>query len=319
LGLHVTREKKAMPIPANQPDCMPSPIAKQEPSVSSSALTWTVCAAVLSLAPAARATDPFFITYTSYMQELRELEITAKSLTGAPSSAERFGATALEFEYGATKWWTSEFYLDGQVTANQGALFTGYRWDNRFKLLRGTHWINPVLYTEFEDINGADKVLLEVVGHDTRQNFIGPNDLTRHDRSRELDNKLILASYFKGWTVAENLIFEKNLSDGPWEFGYTAGISRPLSRKSGNCAFCADKVQLGVEAYGGLGTTSQLWLRDTSHYLAPVVSWSTRGATFRVSPTFGLNDNSAGFLLRFAVSYEVEGFGHAVAKLFYHP
>src|SRR2546425_7253727 len=42
-------------------------------------------------------------------------------------------ATALEFEYGVTAWWTSELYLDGQSTRNESTFFTGYRWENRFR------------------------------------------------------------------------------------------------------------------------------------------------------------------------------------------
>ena len=72
-----------------------------------------------------------------------------------------------------------------------------------------------------------------------------------------------------------------------------------------------------MEAYGGLGDTSALWLHNTSHYVAPVVAWSAGEATFRVSPTFGLNDNSAGFLIRFGASYEFDGFGRAIGKIFH--
>jgi len=53
-------------------------------------------------------------------------------------------------------WWTTEFYLDGLSTA-ENTLFTGYRWENRFRVLPREHWINPVLYVEFANINGADK------------------------------------------------------------------------------------------------------------------------------------------------------------------
>lgn len=276
-------------------------------------------AAYAVLSSSCQAGEPFFVTYTSHMEELNELEINVKSLVGSPSGANRFGATALEFEYGAKSWWTTELYLDGQATANQGALFTGYRWENRFKVLPGQHWINPVLYFEFEDLNDADKVLLEVVGHDTKHDFAAPNDLAKQSRRRELENKLILASYFKGWTLSENLIAEKDFTSGHWEFGYTAAIGRPLSRKPGQCGFCAQSFQLGVEVYGGLGTTSELWLHDTSHYIAPVVTWSSRGTTVRISPTFGANDNSAHFLLRFGVSHEIDGFGRAVGRLFHRP
>jgi hypothetical protein len=50
-------------------------------------------------------------------------------------------------------------------------LFTGYRWENRFRLLPGERWINPVLYFESKNINGGDRSLLEIVNRD------GNNDL----------------------------------------------------------------------------------------------------------------------------------------------
>jgi hypothetical protein len=59
--------------------------------------------------------------------------------------------------------------------------------------------------------------------------------------------------------------------------------------------------------YGGLGDRYSFGLHDTSHYLAPVASLQTpAGMTFKVSPGFGLNSNSNGFLFRFGVSYEIE-------------
>ena len=59
--------------------------------------------------------------------------------------------------------------------------------------------------------------------------------------------------------------------------------------------------------YGGLGERHSFGLSDTSHYLGPVVTWNIpRGPTFRLSPTFGLNDNSNGFLVRFMLSYEID-------------
>jgi len=78
-----------------------------------------------------------------------------------PKAGNPFVATALEFEYGVKAWWTTELYLDGQATAGESTVFTGFRLENRIRPLLREHWINPVLYFEFEDINGADKALLE--------------------------------------------------------------------------------------------------------------------------------------------------------------
>jgi hypothetical protein len=47
------------------------------------------------------------------------------------------------------------------------------------------------------------------------------------------------------------------------------------------------------------------------------VAWNLpSGWTLRVSPGFGLNDNSSRFLLRWGVSREITGFGSMVSQLF---
>src|SRR5215472_5703806 len=109
---------------------------------------------------------PYFVTYSHDMEEPGNLEIAVKTAIGTPPAGSRFMGTSMEFEYGAKAWWTTELYLDGVATAGDSAIFTGFRWENRFRPLAREHWINPVLYIEFENINAANKSLLEVVGHD---------------------------------------------------------------------------------------------------------------------------------------------------------
>jgi len=261
---------------------------------------------------------PFLITYTHQMEEPGNLEITTKSVTGKPADGNRFLGSALEFEYGLKAWWTTEVYLDGQITARDSTVFTGYRWENRFRVLPREHWINPVLYVEFENINGADKSLLEVVDNDGEGDLTGLNSENRAEKKREIEAKLILGSYFKGWTFAENLIAEKNVKHAPFEFGYAVGISRPLAlaARPDRCNLCPENFQAGVELYGGLGTHEHFGLSDTSHYLAPTVAWTlASGPRFTVSPTFGITETSAKFLLRFAVSYELDQFGRTARRL----
>jgi hypothetical protein len=262
---------------------------------------------------------PFFVTYTHQMEEPRNLELTTKNVTGKPVDGNRFLGTAAEFEYGVTGRWTTELYLDGQATSRENAVFTGYRWENRFRLVPREHWINPVLYVEFEDINGADKALLEVVGHDGAGDLAAPTAQARREKQRELETKLILGSYYKGWTIAENFIAEKNLSHAPYEFGYAIGVSRPLAlaARPERCNLCAENFQVGVEMYGGLGTHGDFGLHQTSHYFAPVLAWTLAdGTSFHISPGFGITNSSAGFVLRFGVSYEVGQFGRSVKNLF---
>lgn len=265
------------------------------------------------------AEGPFLITYTHQMEEPGNLETTTKNVTGKPAGGNRFLGSALELEYGVKGWWTTELYLDGQRTAREGAVFTGYRWENRFRVLPREHWINPVLYLEFENINGADKSLLEVVANDGETDLTGLNSETRYETKRELEAKLILGSYFKGWTFAENFIAEKNVRHAPFEFGYAVGVSRPLAlaARPDRCNLCAENFQAGVELYGGLGTHQHFGLEETSHYLAPTMAWTiANGARFTVSPTFGITDPSVRVAMRFAVSYEFDQFGRVARHLF---
>jgi hypothetical protein len=225
----------------------------------------------------------------------------------------------MELEYGGTGWWTTEFYLDTQSTFNDSTLFTGIRWENRFRPLMREHWINPVLYVEFESTSGADKTLKEVVGFDNQFDFSEPNSELRKEHNHEIETKLILSSDYKGWNISENFIAEKNLGHEPWEFGYAWGVSRPLrlAATSERCNFCRENFVAGIEMYGGLGTVKSFTLSGTSHYLAPLVAWELpNGVTFSLSPGFGLNDNSHRFLLRWGMSYEIPNFGRRVRSLF---
>jgi hypothetical protein len=259
------------------------------------------------------AQENYFVTYTHHMEEPGNLEFATKSVSGFPRAGNAFWGNAIEMEYGVKTWWTSELYLDSQTTANESSVFTGFRLENRFRPLLQEHWINPVLYAEFEDINSADKALLEVVGHDGITDFLGRND--RSGKEREVELKLILSSNFKGWNIAENMIGEKNIAGEPWEFGYAVAVSRPLSLAASPnaCRFCRENFTAGAELYGGLGDRYSFGLHDTSHYLAPTLAFRLpSGPTFSVSPTAGLNGNSHGFLLRFGVAYEIS---QAVSRL----
>jgi hypothetical protein len=261
---------------------------------------------------------PFLITYTHQMEEPGNLELATKNVFGRPVDGHGFLGHATELEYGIRAWWTTELYLDAQGTRGEATIFTGYRWENRFRVLPHEHWINPVLYVEFENINGADKTLLEVVNHDGKDDLTEPGDEGRAEKKREIEAKLILSSHVKGWTIAENFIAEKNVRHEPFEFGYAVGVSRPLAlaARPERCNFCPENFQAGVEIYGGLGTHDDFGVHGTSQYVAPTVAWTlANGTTFRISPGFGVTGTSAGFLLRFGVSYEIAQFGRAARHL----
>lgn len=268
--------------------------------------------------PARAQESPYIVAYDHYLEEPGSLEVEYFSTFGTQRGGNDFHAFWGEFEYGATAWWTTELYLDGQTTFNDSTIFTGFRVENRFRLLQREHFINPVLYIEYEEASGADKILKEVEGHDVESDYAIPNALLRKEHDHELECKLLLSKNFKGWNVAENTIATKNLTGGnPWEFGYAIGVSRPLGLKASvqHCNFCPENFVAGVEMYGGLGDRHGFGLRDTSQYVAPVAAWNLPSDwTLRLSPGFGLNDLSHRFLLRWGVSREFSGFGEMVSR-----
>jgi len=272
-----------------------------------------------SAIPALAQENPYIVAYDHYLEEPGNLEIEYFSTFGTQRGGNDFHAFWAEFEYGATAWWTTELYLDGQTTFNESTIFTGVRWENRLRPLKHEHFINPVLYVEYEHKSGADKILKEGEGHDVESDFLTPNSEARKEHINEMELKLILSSTFKGWNFTENTLAAKDLSNSPWEFGYALGASRPLALKASakRCTFCPQNFVAGVEMYGGLGDRHSFGLHDTSHYLAPVLAWNLpSGWTLRVSPGFGLNDNSHQFLMRWGLSREITGFGSMVGRLF---
>lgn len=270
---------------------------------------------LLALPGRVRGQENYFVTYTHHMEEPGTLELTNKSVSGFPKDGNAFLGSSMELEYGVKTWWTSELYLDGQTTFGENTTFAGWRFENRFRPLLREHWINPVLYFEFEDINSANKSLLEIVGHDGIEDFLSRAD--RSEKKREAELRLILSSNAKGWNFAENFIAEKNLAGEPWEFGYALGVSRPLSlvASAKACTLCRENFSLGAEMYGGLGDRYSFGFSHTSHYLAPTVSFRVpEGPTFNFSPSAGLNHNSHGMLLRFGVSYELNQFASMLRR-----
>lgn len=273
---------------------------------------------LLSLGLAAQET-PYFVTYDHHLEEPGNLEISTQSTFGIQKhDLPNYWAPLLEFEYGVNGWWTTSLYLEGASQFHDSTVFTGYRLENRFKPLKGEHKINPILYFEFENINEASRIQKEIVGH------AEPSDESfselREEKARELEAKLILSSSVKNWTISENFIVEKNLTeDEGYEFGYAFGAYRPLaSLASGrDCRLCRENFAAGIEMYGGLGSTERFGFAETAQYLAPGLMWHLgENSTFKVSPSFGLTAGSARMLFRVGYTYEINGFGRKLAKLF---
>jgi hypothetical protein len=275
---------------------------------------------LLAATPGFAQESPYFVTYDHHLEEPGNLEIETYTTSGIPRAGQNaFVAPYMELEYGVTGRWTSELYLEGEGTVGDSAVFTGWRLENRFRPLKREHFINPVLYVEYEDINEASKILKEI--EDGGPNVSSPNSELQPVKVHELEVKLILSSTVHDWNIAGNFITAKNLSrDEGYEFGYAFGIARPLATlASGNaCRFCRENFIAGIEIYGGLGSTVDgFGPHDTAHYVAPVMSWQmTDNGSLRFSPGIALTGRGSPVLLRFGYSYEIRGFGSRLARLF---
>ncbi len=267
----------------------------------------------------ARAQEaPYFVTYDHHLEEPGNLEIETSSTAGIPRSGQQlFIAPYAEIEYGVTGRWTSELYLESQATSGDSAVFTGWRLENRFRPLKREHGINPVLYLEYENVNEASRILKEIEGH-AEISGERNSELSRAP-AHELEAKLILSSDVRDWNVAGNFLATKNFSASEgFEFGYALGVSRPLARLASGrqCRLCRENFVAGLEMYGGLGSTLDLSLRETAHYVAPAIGWQIGdNSSIRFSTGFGLTRVSYP-VLRVGYSYEIRSFGRKLAQMF---
>lgn len=276
---------------------------------SSRPLACLACLAVfLDTASAFAQERAYFVTYDHYLEEPGNLEIAIASTTGLPKNGHSaYTAPWLEVEYGITGWWTSELYLEGVTTQGDGNGFTGWRVENRCRPLKGEHKLNPVFYVEYENISEASRIQKEIVGAGGLS--FEPIEELKAERAHELEGKIILSSDLRGWNISENFVLEKNLSESEGvEFGYSVGVSRAIGTiASGtSCRFCAENFVVGVEAYGGLGSSEAFARSEQRHYAAPVLAWHvSERATVKASAAIGLTETSDRCLLRVGFTYEL--------------
>jgi hypothetical protein len=236
---------------------------------------------------------PYFVTYNDTLQKRGELEVSLLSTIGQPKDeSARYFAPWIEIEYGVTKRWTTELYIEGVSIHDDASAFTGWRLENRFRPFEGNHLINPVLYIEYESINEGSRIQKEIVGEGSFPSE--PIRMLRHEHAHELEGRLILSKQVAAWDVAGNVIAEKNLSESEGvEFGYAAAVSRRIGR-----------LVAGMEAYGGLGATIAE-PAQTRHFVAPTVAWRlTRASMLKASVGFGVTNTSERYLVRFGYSID---------------
>jgi len=129
-----------------------------------------------------------FVLYNHHMATPGEKEIMLMNDIGQLPDGTRYTAQMIELELGITDQWTTEFMIEGQNTSGQGGYnFTGFRWENRYRLFDENVFLNPVLYLEYEDLSADSLYLMEVSGREDAADTVKPRP-----REQVLETRLIL-------------------------------------------------------------------------------------------------------------------------------
>lgn len=231
----------------------------------------------------------YFVTYNSEVEK-GELELMLMNDITAPSHFRReegFGnylSHMIELEYGITHQLATEFMIEWfEDLETSDAAFTGFRWENRFRLFRREVPLNPMIYAEYEDLDPKTRYKMEVSG------WINPpytDTGGEPDRERIIESRLVLSEDFGPVNVAFNWINETDLgSGGATAFGYALGTiwmlhgghsEESLESSEGGQEKEADHgkgVGVGLEMYGALGDTKSFGFKPgrQEHYLGPII------------------------------------------------
>jgi hypothetical protein len=247
-----------------------------------------------------------FVLYTHHTEEPGELKVMFMNDIGQEADTTRYVAQMVELELGITERWTTGFMVEGQTTSGEGGYnFTGFRWENRYRLFEYGRFLNPVLYVEYEDLGEDTKYAMEVSGRE---------DATVHVKSRErervLETRLILGHDFTNrFNVAFNWLNESDLDTGVTAFGYAAGLNYELTtmRRTEDNHGSHPGITFGLEVFGALGDSDKGITADakiTQHYLAPNMMLHITDSTMvKFGGAVGLTNVSQD-IFRMAIGYK---------------
>ncbi|MGI9403329.1 MAG: hypothetical protein ACR2OF_02325, partial [Hyphomicrobium sp.] len=230
---------------------------------------------------------------------------------------EGYAAQLLEIEHGVTDYWTTALYFEGVKIDGEDYEFGGWRFENRLRLFNYGHFLNPVLYVEYEYLKPAHRYIRAVTGRTDEGEEEG-----EEKAEHEIESRLILGHDFSDrFNVAFDWINETNLESGKWEFGYATGLNytfyeaesggeKHKGGRLGSKSWDVKKLTLGLEAYGGLGD-SVLGLTFDPDKTKQYVGVNLRAELenhiqLGIGGAFGLTGDSENAILRLVAGYEFE-------------
>lgn len=209
-----------------------------------------------------------FVLYDHHTEEKGVTEIKVYNDLGKTADdGAHYNAQLLEIEHALTDQWVLAAYLESHKLSGNDWEFDGFRLETRYRLFDYGTPFNPVVYIEYVNKKEAALYLREVVGRtdgaEHEEAGEGAHD-EEDEREHELETKLILGHDISDrLRIGFNWINEVNLKSGDWEFGYATGLTYTLF-KSGEGGgegraqgFAVEKMQLGLELFGGLGDSDK--------------------------------------------------------------
>ncbi len=251
-----------------------------------------------------------FVLYNHHTAKAGEREIMFMNDIGQEADGTRYTAQMIELEYGVTDRWTSEIMFEGQTTNGEGGYnFTGFRWENRYRLFEYGRFLNPVIYTEYEDLGEDTKYAMEIAGREDA----APQTKAR-ERERVLETRIIFGSDIsERLDVSFNWINESDLDTGVTSFGYAFGLNYKLPAPPGPSGHAKEGHQegnrdmlFGLEFFGALGDSDKGITADahvTQHYVSPNIKFHYGTAMIKLGWTVGITNVSQD-IVRLAVGYD---------------
>ncbi len=261
-----------------------------------------------------------FVLYNQHTEEQGETEIKLFSdFSDGGKGEESYSAQLLEIEHGVTDYWTTALYFEGVKIDGEDYEFGGVRFENRLRLFNYGHFLNPVLYIEYEYLKPAHRYIRAATGRtDEHEDEEEGEEKAEH----EIETKLILGHDFSDrFNVAFNWINETNLKSGKWEFGYATGLNYTFYEAEGGGAghegggfrsksWDVEELTLGIELYGGLGDSVLGLTVDpdkTKQYLGVNLQAELENhIKLGIGGAFGLTGDSENAILRLVAGYEFE-------------
>lgn len=195
-------------------------------STLSRVISATLIISTLIAGPASAGNYGYFNTYNSKVSR-GEMEVMLMNDVTQPSATRReegqgtYFSHMLELEYGITSRLSTELMVEWfEDVETREVRFTGFRWENRFRIFEQEVPLNPMLYIEYEDLDPRTRYKMEVSGW-VRPPYV--ENGAEPDRERILETRLVLSQDVGAVNLAFNWINETELTSGYTAFGYSLG------------------------------------------------------------------------------------------------